>query len=59
MLNCKALKDCCIAKTGSDTFSRTNTLARLRVEQMGYTQVYNVRDGITRWISDDNPVYRL
>jgi rhodanese-related sulfurtransferase len=26
---------------------------------MGYTQVFNVRDGITRWISDDKPVKRL
>jgi rhodanese-related sulfurtransferase len=26
---------------------------------MGYTQVYNVRDGITRWIGDGQPVTRL
>lgn len=38
--------------------SRTSTLARFLVEQMGYTQVFNVRDGITRWISDDKPVNR-
>ena len=43
-----------ICRTGS----RTSTLARFLVEQMGYTQVFNVRDGITRWISDDNPVKR-
>jgi rhodanese-related sulfurtransferase len=44
-----------ICRTGS----RTSTLARFLVEQLGYTQVYNVRDGITRWISDDRPVTRL
>jgi rhodanese-related sulfurtransferase len=44
-----------ICRTGS----RTSTLARLLVEQLGYTRVYNVRDGITRWISDDRPVTRL
>ena len=44
-----------ICRTGS----RTGTLARYLVEQMGYTQVFNVRDGITRWISDDKPVKRL
>jgi rhodanese-related sulfurtransferase len=44
-----------ICRTGS----RTSTLARYLVEQMGYTQVYNVRDGITRWIRDDLPVTRI
>jgi rhodanese-related sulfurtransferase len=44
-----------ICRTGS----RTSTLAHFLVEQLGYTQVYNVRDGITRWISDDRPVTRL
>ncbi|NNJ96283.1 MAG: rhodanese-like domain-containing protein [Gammaproteobacteria bacterium] len=44
-----------ICRTGS----RTSTLARYLVEVMGYTQVFNVRDGITRWISDDKPVKRL
>jgi rhodanese-related sulfurtransferase len=44
-----------ICRTGS----RTGTLARYLVEQMGYTQVFNVRNGITRWISDDRPVKRL
>ena len=41
-----------ICRTGS----RTSTLARYLVEQMGYTQVFNVRHGITRWISDDMPI---
>jgi rhodanese-related sulfurtransferase len=44
-----------ICRTGS----RTRTLARYLIEQMGYTQVYNVRYGITRWISDDRPIKRL
>ena len=41
------------------TGGRTSTLARYLVEKLGYTQVYNVRDGITRWIRDDLPVTRL
>jgi len=44
-----------ICRTGS----RTRTLARYLVEELGYTQVYNVRDGITRWIREDRPVARL
>ena len=40
-----------ICRTGS----RTATLARYLVEDLGYTQVFNVRHGITRWISDDKP----
>ena len=44
-----------ICRTGN----RTSTLARHLIEQMGYTQVYNVRNGITRWIRDDRPVTRL
>lgn len=44
-----------ICRTGN----RTDVLARLLVEQLGYTQVYNVRDGITRWIGDNLPVQRL
>jgi rhodanese-related sulfurtransferase len=44
-----------ICRTGS----RTGTLARYLVEQMGYTQVFNVRNGIKRWISDDRPVKRI
>jgi len=42
-----------ICRTGS----RTDTLAR-ELAALGYTRVYNVRDGITRWISDKNPVVR-
>lgn len=43
-----------ICRTGN----RTSTLARHLVEQMGYTQVYNVRNGITKWISDGLAVTR-
>jgi len=41
-----------ICRTGN----RTDKLGRYLVEKLGYTQVYNVRDGITRWISTGNPV---
>lgn len=43
-----------ICRTGS----RTSTLARYLVEEMGYTQVFNVRNGITHWIGDKRPVIR-
>jgi rhodanese-related sulfurtransferase len=42
-----------ICRTGN----RTDALAR-ELAEMGYTQVYNVRDGITRWIGEGNPVVR-
>jgi len=42
-----------ICRTGN----RTDSLAR-ELAQMGYTRVYNVRNGITRWIADGNPVVR-
>jgi rhodanese-related sulfurtransferase len=29
------------------------------VEKLGYTRVYNVRDGITRWIREGLPVSRI
>ncbi len=44
-----------ICRTGN----RTDALARHLVEQMGYTQVYNVRNGISRWIGDNQPVTRI
>jgi rhodanese-related sulfurtransferase len=44
-----------ICRTGN----RTATLARYLAEDLGYTQVFNVRNGITRWISNDRPVKRL
>ena len=43
-----------ICRTGS----RTDVLSRALVEQMGYTKVYNVKNGITRWISEGLPVVR-
>ncbi len=44
-----------ICRTGN----RTSSLARHLVEQLDYTQVYNVRHGITRWIRDGNAVQRV
>jgi len=41
-----------ICRTGS----RTSRLAEYLVEQLGYTQVYNVRNGITDWIREGNAV---
>ena len=37
--------------------NRTDALARELAEQ-GYTQIYNVRHGIGRWIAENNPVVR-
>ncbi len=44
-----------ICRTGS----RTSSLARYLVKQLGYTQVYNVRNGITSWIRENQPVTHL
>ena len=44
-----------ICRTGN----RTSTLARLLVEQMGFTQVYNVRNGISHWIGEKRPIKHL
>lgn len=41
-----------ICRTGN----RTDMLSRALIQQLGYTNVYNVKDGITRWISDGLPV---
>lgn len=41
-----------ICRTGS----RTNALAGALAKQLGYTKVYNVKNGITRWISEGLPV---
>lgn len=43
-----------ICRTGN----RTDVLSRALVEQLGYTRVYNVKNGITRWISEGLPVIR-
>ena len=44
-----------ICRTGN----RTGQLARYLVEEMGYTNVYNVRNGITDWIREKQPVKRI
>lgn len=44
-----------ICRTGN----RTSTLASYLAKQLGYTRVFNVHDGITRWISDGRPVTRI
>jgi len=43
-----------ICRTGN----RTNVLARHLIEKMAYSQVYNVRDGISGWIRAGRPVSR-
>lgn len=43
-----------ICRTGN----RTDSLARELIDKMGYTKVYNVRNGISRWIGEGNPVAR-
>lgn len=43
-----------ICRTGN----RTDKLARELMAQHGYTQIYNVRDGITGWIAEKNPVVK-
>lgn len=44
-----------ICRTGN----RTSHLARHLVEEMGYTNVYNVRNGIMQWIREKQPVKYL
>lgn len=44
-----------ICRTGN----RTSQLARHLVEEMGYTNVYNVRNGIMQWIGEKQPVKYL
>ena len=39
------------------TGNRTDKLAR-KLAEMGYTRVYNVRNGITRWIGENHPVVK-
>ena len=43
-----------ICRTGN----RTDKLARELMEKHGYTRVYNVRNGITHWMREHNPVIR-
>ena len=44
-----------ICRTGS----RTRSLAYYLIEELGYTNVYNVEDGITRWIREKRPVQNI
>jgi rhodanese-related sulfurtransferase len=44
-----------ICRTGN----RTSQLATYLVEKLGYTNVHNVKNGITQWIKDKQPVRRL
>lgn len=44
-----------ICRTGN----RTSNLARYLVEELGYTKVFNVSDGITRWIRENRPIKNL
>lgn len=38
--------------------NRSDVLARALMEQAGYTKIYNVKDGMNRWISEGLPVTR-
>ncbi|MDH5192017.1 MAG: rhodanese-like domain-containing protein [Gammaproteobacteria bacterium] len=44
-----------ICRTGN----RTGMLAKYLVEKLGYTQVYNVKHGITDWIRKGKPVSKI
>ncbi|MCW8854854.1 MAG: rhodanese-like domain-containing protein [Gammaproteobacteria bacterium] len=44
-----------ICRTGN----RTSKLAKYLVEQLGYSQVYNVRNGIVQWIREGNAVIQV
>jgi len=43
-----------ICRTGS----RTRAMSRHLGDKMGYAKVYNVQNGITKWIADGNPVVK-
>jgi rhodanese-related sulfurtransferase len=43
-----------ICRTGH----RTGVLTQALVEQLGYTKIYNVKNGITRWIGEGLPLER-
>ncbi|HED35414.1 MAG TPA: rhodanese-like domain-containing protein [Gammaproteobacteria bacterium] len=38
--------------------NRSSILARHLVEEMGFTQVYNVRDGMNQWLKEKNSITR-
>lgn len=43
-----------ICRTGN----RSSVLANMLVEQAGYTKIYNVTDGIAKWLKNNNPVIK-
>ena len=43
-----------ICRTGN----RSAILAHMLTEKAGYKKVYNVKDGISKWIEEKNPVIR-
>ncbi|NQV84249.1 MAG: FKBP-type peptidyl-prolyl cis-trans isomerase [Rhodospirillales bacterium] len=43
-----------ICRTGN----RSSVLANMLAEQAGYTKIYNVTDGIVKWLKDKNPVVK-
>ncbi len=43
-----------ICRTGN----RTSIAAKFLAERLGYQKIYNVKDGITRWIREGNPVVK-
>lgn len=45
--------------TGIIEGSRTKALARYLTNEFGYTKLFNVEDGITRWIRDKRPVQMI
>ena len=44
-----------ICRTGNRTQALSNHLSR----ELGYTNIYNVKNGITHWIREGNPVTRI
>ena len=44
-----------ICRTGS----RTRSLAYYLIEELGYTNVYNVENGITQWLREKRPVQSI
>ena len=44
-----------ICRTGN----RTSTLARHLSKELGYTNIYNVKNGITSWMRDGRPVTKI
>jgi len=38
--------------------NRSDSLARALMEQAGYTKIYNVKNGMNRWLSEGLPVIR-